>query len=121
MDMHQPIPGMFLNSCEKLMISSLLHNLQWTSLKYLTGPISSAVRDWVLDVVKFGDNDDGANDDGDDNEKEANNDNESQAPAWARSLHCGRELRGGDLAIRSSNPFLRRKMVKNGDAIYRPN
>ena len=77
MDMHQPIPGMFLSSCEKLMMSSLLHNLQWTNLKYLTGQISSAVRDWVLDVVKFGDNDDDDNDDdhnyddGDDNEKEA--------------------------------------------------
>ena len=40
------------------------------------------MRDWVLDVVKFGDNDDDDNyDDGDDNEKEANDDNENQAPA----------------------------------------
>ena len=30
-------------------------------------------------------------------------------------MHCAKELRGGDLAIRSSNPFLRRKMVKNDD------
>ena len=30
-------------------------------------------------------------------------------------MHYGRELRGGDLAIRSSNPFLRRNIVKNGD------
>ena len=40
------------------------------------------MRDWVLDVVKFGDNDDDDNyDDGDDNEKEANDDNEKEAPA----------------------------------------
>ena len=40
------------------------------------------MRDWVLDVVKFGDNDDDDNyDDGDDNEKEVNNDNEKEAPA----------------------------------------
>ena len=30
-------------------------------------------------------------------------------------MHYGRELRGVDLAIRSSNPFLRRNIVKNGD------
>ena len=61
------------------MMSSLLHNLQWTSLKYLTGQISSAVRDWVLDVVKFGDNDDEDNNDDDDDD--ANDDNEKEAPA----------------------------------------